>query len=209
MVRKVFKTGNSTVISIPKEALEYLGLKEGTGGLGRFGPRKAPDRYCSGRKTIGDCWRRRNLYSPGGRVHRAISSGIGSSFKRMKYLTAEQILFLHARLIEETGGSHGVRDINLLLSAVGRPQASFDDQDLYPDIFTKAAALMDSLIRNHPFIDGNKRTGISAAGLFLSRNGYRLTASNTGLETLTLSVARSEKSIPEIAGWFRDHSKPV
>jgi death-on-curing protein len=127
----------------------------------------------------------------------------------MNFLTAEQILFLHARLIEETGGSHRIRDIDLLLSAVARPQASFNDQDLYPDIFTKAAALMDLLIRNHPFIDGNKRTGISAAGLCLRRNGYRLTASNTGLETLTLSVALSEKSIPEIAGWFRDHSKPV
>ena len=127
----------------------------------------------------------------------------------MNYLTAEQILFLHARLIEETGGSHGVRDINLLLSAIGRPRASFVDQDLYPDIFTKAAALMDSLIRNHPFIDGNKRTGISAAGLFLRRNGYRLTASNTDLETLTLEVTRADKSITEIAGWFRDHSQPV
>jgi len=127
----------------------------------------------------------------------------------MNYLTAEQILFLHARLIEETGGSHGVRDINLLLSAIGRPQASFDDQDLYTDIFTKAAALMDSLVRNHPFIDGNKRTGISAAGLFLARNGYRLTASNTELETLALAVAGSQKSIPEIASWFRDHSHPI
>ena len=127
----------------------------------------------------------------------------------MNYLTAEQILFLHARLIEETGGSHGVRDINRLLSAIGRPQASFDNQDLYTDIFTKAAALMDSLVRNHPFIDGNKRTGISAAGLFLARNGYRLTASNTELETLALAVAGSQKSIPENAGWFRDHSHPL
>jgi death on curing protein len=127
----------------------------------------------------------------------------------MNYLTAEQILFLHARLIEETGGSHGIRDINLLLSAVGRPQASFNDQDLIPDIFTKAAALMDSLIRNHPFIDGNKRTGISAAGLFLIRNGYKIAASNTELETLTLEVTRAEKSILGIAGWFREHGTPV
>ena len=127
----------------------------------------------------------------------------------MNYLTAEQILFLHARLIEETGGSHGIRDIDLILSAVARQQASFNDQDLYPDIFTKAAALMDSLIRNHPFIDGNKRTGISAAGLFLRRNGYRLTASNTELETLTLSIIITDKPILEIAGWFQDHSHPI
>jgi death on curing protein len=127
----------------------------------------------------------------------------------MIYLTAEQILFLHARLIEETGGGHGVRDINLILSAVARPQSSFDDQDLYPDIFTKAAALIDSLIRNHAFIDGNKRTGIAAAGLFLMRNNYRLNATNRELETLTLEVTRSEKSIMECAGWFRDHCNPM
>ena len=84
----------------------------------------------------------------------------------MEYLTAEQVLFIHARLIEETGGSHGVRDLDMLLSALGRAQASFDEQDLYPDLFSKTAALMDSLIRNHPFVDDNKRTGVTAAGLF-------------------------------------------
>jgi death on curing protein len=60
------------------------------------------------------------------------------------YLSSEQALFLHSRLVAETGGSHGVRDISMLLSAVGRPQASFDDQDLYPDLYQKAAALMDT-----------------------------------------------------------------
>jgi death-on-curing protein len=124
----------------------------------------------------------------------------------MNFLTPEQVLFLHARLIEETGGSHGVRDLGLLLSALGRLQASFDNQDLYPDIFSKAAALMDSLIRNHPFVDGNKRTGISAASLFLRRNGYRLTASNAELEALTLAVTQSQKTIQQIADWFRSHS---
>jgi len=67
----------------------------------------------------------------------------------MDYLSAEQILFIHARLIEETGGSHGVRDLSMLLSAVGRPQASYDNQDLYRDLFSQAAALMESLVRNH------------------------------------------------------------
>ncbi|HLA88427.1 MAG TPA: type II toxin-antitoxin system death-on-curing family toxin [Anaerolineales bacterium] len=124
----------------------------------------------------------------------------------MIYLTAQQVLFLHARLVAETGGSHGVRDINLLLSAVGRPQASFDDQDLYPDLFTKAAALMDSLIRNHPFVDGNKRTGISAAGLFLRINGYRLNPSNIELEKFTIEVAHSKYPVEEIAVWLQTNA---
>ena len=127
----------------------------------------------------------------------------------MIYLTAQQVLFLHARLVAETGGSHGVRDINLLLSAVGRPQASFDDQDLYPDLFTKAAALMDSLIRNHPFVDGNKRTGISAAGLFLRINDYWLNPSNIELEKFTIEVAQSKYPVEEIAVWLQTNAKSV
>ena len=125
----------------------------------------------------------------------------------MIYLTPEQVLFLHAQLVSETGGSHGVRDLNLLLSALGRPQASFDALDLYPDIFTKAAALLDSLIRNHPFVDGNKRTGIAAAGIFLLINGHKLIATNPALEAFTLEVARSEHSLPEIAAWLQDNTQ--
>jgi len=121
----------------------------------------------------------------------------------MTYLTAEQVLFIHARLITETGGSHGVRDLGMLLSAIGRPQTSFDDQDLYPDLFRKAAALLDSLIRNHPFVDGNKRTGITAAALFLRFNGYELHATNSELEKLALEAARSQQNVDNIATWFQ------
>lgn len=127
----------------------------------------------------------------------------------MKYLTAEQILFLHARLVAETGGSHGVRDLGLLLSAAGRPQASFDDEDLYPDLFTKAAALMDSLINNHPFLDGNKRTGIAAAALFLYANGYRLLVSNIELEQFTPEIAQAQHTVEESAMWLQTYSRLI
>ena len=89
-------------------------------------------------------------------------------------LTAEQVLFIHSRLIDETGGSHGVRDTGLLLSAVERPKSGFGDTELYPDIFAKSAALMESLIKNHPFIDGNKRTAITSSAIFLQVNGHNL-----------------------------------
>ena len=127
----------------------------------------------------------------------------------MVYLTAQQVLFLHARLVAETGGSHGVRDLSMLLSALGRPQASYDKQDLYPDLFTKSAALMDSLIRNHPFMDGNKRTGIAASALFLRTNGFQLNATNTELEIYTLQVAQSEHTIEEIAAWLQINTQPI
>ncbi|MBN2148007.1 MAG: type II toxin-antitoxin system death-on-curing family toxin, partial [Anaerolineales bacterium] len=108
----------------------------------------------------------------------------------MKYLTPEQVLFIHARLITETGGEHGVLDIGLLQSAMARPQATFDGQNLYPELFSKVAALLESLIGNHAFVDGNKRTAITAAGLFLLLNGYRLTANNQELEDFTLQCAQ-------------------
>lgn len=127
----------------------------------------------------------------------------------MSVLTAEQVLFLHARLIQETGGSHGVREVGLLESAVARPQATFDGEELYTDVFTKAAVLSESLMRNHPFVDGNKRTGIAAAALFIYRNGLRLTASNKELESFTHLVASLHPKISENTNWFKSHSRVV
>ena len=123
------------------------------------------------------------------------------------YLTAEQVLFVHYRLVSETGGEHGVRDLGLLESAVARPQATFDRQELYPDAFEKAAALMESLINNHPFVDGNKRTGIACAVLFLQQNGISFVAKNADLEKFTLRVASSEAGRSEIAQWLKKHSQ--
>ena len=125
----------------------------------------------------------------------------------MKYLLPEQTLFIHARLIDETGGAHGVRDLGLLLAALARPQATFDGQELYPDLFSKAAALVESLLQNHPFVDGNKRTGITSAAMFLQLNGYKLTVSNTELEKFTFAVVLEHPPMPEIASWFKNNSQ--
>jgi death on curing protein len=127
----------------------------------------------------------------------------------MQYLLPEQVLFLHSRLIAETGGAHGVRDLGMLLSALGRPQATFEDQELYPDLFTKTAALMDSLVRNHPFVDGNKRTAVTAAGIFLWINHYQLVVENEEMVRFTLACAQAQLSMAEMTDWFRDHSSPA
>ncbi len=124
----------------------------------------------------------------------------------MRYLTPEQVLFIHARLVAETGGEHGIRDLGLLSSAVSRPQAVFDGNELYPDIFHKAAALLESLVNNHPFVDGNKRTGITAAAMFLQINSYSLTASNQELESFVLSIASGKQTIDSIMEWLKTHS---
>ncbi|PKO09554.1 MAG: type II toxin-antitoxin system death-on-curing family toxin [Chloroflexi bacterium HGW-Chloroflexi-2] len=123
------------------------------------------------------------------------------------YLTPEQMLFLHSRLISTIGGGHGVRDIGMLLSTLGRAQATFDGKELYPDIMLKAAALIDSLVRNHPFVDGNKRTAITASALFLRLNGYLLQVENREMVLFALACAQSQLSLVEIAEWFRKYSK--
>lgn len=124
----------------------------------------------------------------------------------MKYLSSEQVLFIHSRLIDTTGGIHGIRDIGLLQSAVARPKVTFDGKDLYPDLFHKAAALMESLACNYPFIDGNKRTSIAASGIFLSINGCMLNCSLRELERFALSVATGKVSLESSAALFVKHS---
>ena len=123
----------------------------------------------------------------------------------MKYLSAEQILFIHARLIDETGGAHGVRDIGLLQSAAARPQATFGGNELYPDIFSKAAALMESLAKNHPFLDGNKRTAATSTGIFLGINGFRLEASQKELVRFALDMAVGKLPSEEALVWLKNH----
>jgi death-on-curing protein len=79
----------------------------------------------------------------------------------VRSVTLEEVLLLHARLIQRTGGSGGVHDIDLLDPAMARPRATFEGEELYPDLWHKAAALMHSLVKNHPFVDGNKRTALT------------------------------------------------
>jgi death-on-curing protein len=124
----------------------------------------------------------------------------------MKYLSPQQILFINARVISETGGEVGLRDLALLESAVARPQATFDDKELYPGLFEKAVALLDSLINSHPFVDGNKRTGITSMGMFLRINGVHISCSNRELELFTLRVATSHLKNEEIVIWLRENT---
>lgn len=129
-----------------------------------------------------------------------------SGKKRVKYLTPEQVLFIHSKLIQETGGSHGVRDMGMLLTAVARSRATFDQKELYPDLYSKAAALFQSLVGNHPFLDGNRRTAIASAGLFLQMNGKVLSTTQDELEHFTLKAAKGEITSDEVISWFKENS---
>jgi len=125
----------------------------------------------------------------------------------MKYLSAEQVLFIHVRLISETGGAQGLRDLRLLQSAVARPQATFDGKDLYTDLFSKAAALLESLISNHAFVDGNKRVAITSTSLFLRINDYQLIVNNQQLVKFTLECAQRLVSLEQMAAWLNEHAE--
>ena len=123
----------------------------------------------------------------------------------MKTLSKRQILMLHQQLIEQTGGSDGIRDEGLLDSAMAAPFQSFDNADAYPSLQQKAARLCFGLVKNHPFIDGNKRIGAHAMLVFLAVNGVELTYTQTQLSDIILQVAADEKAYPDLLDWLLCH----
>ncbi|MBA3789547.1 type II toxin-antitoxin system death-on-curing family toxin [Patescibacteria group bacterium] len=127
----------------------------------------------------------------------------------IRYLSAESILVLHSELIDATGGSHGVRDAHLLASLAEKPRAVFTRKDLYQGIFIKAAVYLESVVNYHVFIDGNKRTGITACARFLFLNGYELTATNRAVVQFVLRVAIDTREIKTIAVWLKSHSRKI
>lgn len=125
----------------------------------------------------------------------------------MRYLSAQQILILHALVVDETGGSHGVRDISLLESIVVKPASRFGGKELYKGIFVKAAVLLEAIVNYHVFVNGNKRTGFVAAARFLAINGYIFTASNKGIEKTVVMIATKKISQTKLASWLKRNSK--
>ena len=123
----------------------------------------------------------------------------------MRVLTKRQVLTLHASLIAESGGCDGIRDEGLLDSAINSPLQSFAGEDLYPTVLEKAARLGFGLIRNHPFIDGNKRIGTHAMLVFLAVNGITLSYEDNDLIRIILSVAAGELDDTGLLNWLQRH----
>lgn len=125
----------------------------------------------------------------------------------MKYLTVKDVLLLHSLAINNFGGSHGIRDMGLLESAVGRPQATYGGEELYPDIFLKGAALVHSLLLNHQFVDGNKRTAMFSVITFIELNNYKFIAEQKDVVDCAMWIENQKPEIEEIATWLQKHSK--
>jgi len=123
------------------------------------------------------------------------------------YLSKEDILQIHSIAIDETGGLHGVRDHAAILSLENAPKQKVFGKELYPTIFLKAAIYARDIIMNHPFLDGNKRTGMVAASVFLENNGYEVAAKEGEIEKLALKIIANKLSVGAIAAWLKKHSK--
>jgi death-on-curing protein len=117
-------------------------------------------------------------------------------------LTLEELVWLHAVAVEEFGGSSGIRDRGVLESAIGRPLATFGGKDLYETPFKRAAAVAESVVLNHGFVDGNKRTAMYAMAAWLEREGYAIDAKRGELRDLAVSIAAGAVTIDDIAAWL-------
>jgi death-on-curing protein len=119
------------------------------------------------------------------------------------------ILELHEQSIKLYGGSMGIRDEGLLQSAIQRPFQTFGGEDLYPTVYEKAAALGESLIENHPFVDGNKRTGALAMFTFLMEYGIEINASNTNFYNFVIAISTGEMKFEAIVAWLKENTKAL
>lgn len=119
----------------------------------------------------------------------------------------EDVLRIHRLLIDQFGGSHGVRDESSLNSAINRPFATFDQQELYPEPVDKAAAILESIVTNHPFIDGNKRTGYVIARLFLLKSGLDIKATQEEKYEMVIAVSKGEWKFDQIKDWITQRCK--
>ena len=123
----------------------------------------------------------------------------------MILLTVDEIIGIHEKLVEASGGSSGLRDEGLLKSAVYSAEVSFDDVEMYPTVEEKAARLAYSLINNHAFVDGNKRIGVFVMLMTLKLNLAKLTYTQAELSGLGLDIASGKADYEDVLTWIREH----
>lgn len=126
----------------------------------------------------------------------------------MKWISIEEVLLMHVRVIDATGGAHGILNIGAVYSAIQRPMAAFGGESLFPSIFDKVAALVHSIIAFHPFTDGNKRTAFLAGDAVLRLNGLCMAPPEV-VSPFFWSIARGEQDVAQIAAWLTQHTAPI
>jgi death-on-curing protein len=127
----------------------------------------------------------------------------------MRYLALAEVVDLHRRLLEATGGAAGIRDLGALESSLAQSRMTLAGRDVYPTLAEKAAALCFSLVGNHPFVDGNKRVGHAAMETFVVLNGAEIDACLDEQERVMLDLAAGRVDRGQLADWLRQHLKPL
>lgn len=123
----------------------------------------------------------------------------------MKLLTLEQLLQIHALVVDATGGSMGLRDIGRLESAIATQTQNVFGEELYPSVIEKTAAIMRSIVADHPFVDGNKRTAMLTGLTLLKTNGIRFVARAGEIEDFAVKIVVAKLDVPVVALWLREH----
>ncbi len=124
-------------------------------------------------------------------------------------ISIKTILRLHELSILKYGGAEGIRDQGLMESAIARPYQTFGGDDLYPTYFEKAAAIVESIIINHPFVDGNKRTGFLAMLAVLEAGGFKITATSNDFYDFTIKISTGEIKFEEIVIWLKNNTEAI
>ena len=118
-------------------------------------------------------------------------------------IPVQEVETIHRILIDKFGGSYGIRDLAALESALQRPFQTFNQTDLYKTVIEKASALLESMLINHPFVDGNKRTGYTITRIFLLQNGFDISATQIEKYDFVIGVASGQIKYDEILDWFK------
>ncbi len=127
----------------------------------------------------------------------------------IRYLTLSEVIFLYHRVMEVSGGEEGIRDLGALQSALAQPRMTYGGEELYPSLAEKAGALVYSLVKNHAFVDGNKRIAHAAMEVFLMLNGYEVRATVEEQERVMRAVAAGEMRREELVKWIEAHMVKV
>ena len=127
----------------------------------------------------------------------------------MRYIELEEVIYIYTEIIQRTGGEPGLNDERLLEKILEKPLVTFEGEELYPDLFTKAAVLMYAIITNKPFVEGNKRTALMCAMFLLRFNGYQIIASQESLLELVTGAGAGKYQVDQIVRWFKKNAVPV
>jgi death-on-curing protein len=124
-------------------------------------------------------------------------------------ISIEQVLAIHSIAIKQFGGSNGIRDTQMLESAIKRPFQTFGGEELYPSIIEKAAAIIESILMNHPFVDGNKRTGYILMKAMLMEKNITITTHQNEVYNFVIAISTGEMKFEAIVAWLKENTKAI